>query len=389
MNNILLYDIAKILVSVAKENETITYNQLSQKLKNQIKPINLGHPIGELSKICYELGLPLISVLVVNQDTGIPGDGFYKLCSDLKGISEEEAMINLEKEKESVHKCSEWNKLLEYFNVDKINSEKKEMTRKVTHNKPKYWLVVHDIDAYNENPRLLGFSNKIYNAKNIKPKDKVVYYLSGTSTIKGIYEVSDKPWKRDPRWSSVHQIQIQPILELENEIDFKTLVPHLNLFVNKEKWFTYIQGTNAVRELPERDYKFIEKSVIKASINNNEQNYLKVLEDDKKLTNESIEVKINRIKRYQQIVNELKRKYQSRCQIEGCNFTFKKKNGEYYSEGHHLKPLSEGGSQTADNIVILCPNHHRMFHYADVKIFKLKGNRRKVLINGKVHYIKY
>lgn len=94
--------------------------------------------------------------------------------------------------------------------------------------------------------------------------------------------------------------------------------------------------------------------------------------------NETIEIKINRIKRYQQVINKLKEKYNNKCQIEGCNFSFKKKNGGYYSEGHHLKLLSEGGSQDENNVVILCPNHHRMFHYADINIENKKIIKEKL-----------
>ena len=98
---------------------------------------------------------------------------------------------------------------------------------------------------------------------------------------------------------------------------------------------------------------------------------------------------MKRIKRYQKIVNDLKSRYENKCQIEGCNFTFKKKNGEYYSEAHHIESLAKGGSQDESNAAILCPNHHRMFHYADVEIFERENERRKVRINGDEKYILY
>lgn len=388
MKNKLLYDIVKILVEVAKNNEIITYKDVSKKLNNQVIPKNLGMPIGELSKIAHKLGLPLISVLVVNQETKIPGDGFYKLYSELKGVSESQAIKNCQQEIDNAHNCNKWDKLLNYFGFEDDKVKKSDETQGKK-NKSKVWLVVHDIEAYNENCRLLGFSDKIYNAKNIKAKDIVVYYFSGTSTIKGIYEVCEKPWKRDIRWTSEHQISIKPILELENDIDFKVLVPNLALFKNKERWYGCIQGTNAIRELSEDDFKIIEQRVYKTFINNKELEYVNLLEDDLTIENESVEVIISKIKRKQQIVNKLKNKYNNCCQIERCNFTFLKKNGECYSEAHHINLLSEGGSQAESNVVILCSNHHRMFHYADIKIFDREGDRCKVIINGEQHYIKY
>lgn len=385
MKNI-LYDIAVILIAAAGRRETITYNQLSEKLNRQIAPINLGHPIGELSYKSYDLDLPLISVLVVNQDTQIPGDGYFRLSSQLKGFSEIEAMNDFQNEALRVYECGEWAKLL--------NSLKKDNNDRIQKNidiiyKPKYWLGVHDQVAYEENSRLLGFKDSVYNAKNIKPKDIVVYYLSGSSRIKGIYEVSETPWLRDPRWSSENQIGIEPIMETEIGVDIRDLVPDLSIFTNKERWFSHIQGTNAVRELSLKDYNLIEKSVSESLIKNNETLYLNLQEDVTGLSNETIEVKINRIKRYQHVINKLKIKYKNECQIEGCSFSFKKKNGDYYSEGHHLELLSEGGSQDEDNVVILCPNHHRMFHYADIDIQEKINNKRKVVINGEEEFIVY
>jgi len=100
------------------------------------------------------------------------------------------------------------------------------------------------------------------------------------------------------------------------------------------------------------------------------------------IENESIEVKVKLIKRCQKIVKLIKNKYDSKCQIQSCGFTFAKTNGENYSEAHHLKPLSENGSQDESNVVILCPNHHRMFHFCTVKVFDVVGNKRDIEING-------
>lgn len=382
----MLYDIATILIDVAGRRETITYNQLSEKLDRQIAPINLGHPIGDLSYISHDLDLPLISVLVVNQDTHIPGDGYFRLSSQLKDFSEIEAMNDFQNEASRVYECNEWHKLLDYLKGDNANRTQESMD---SIPKPKYWVAVHNQIAYEENPRLLGFNDSVYNARNIKPKDIVVYYLSGLSMIKGVYEVCEKPWLRDPRWSSEHQIGIEPIMEAEIGVDIRDLVSDLSIFMNKERWFSHIQGTNAVRELPVEDYNLIEKAISGSLIENSENLYLNLQEDDTGLSNETIEMKINRIKRYQKVVNKLKSKYKNECQVEGCGFTFKKKNGDYYSEGHHLELLSEGGSQDESNVVILCPNHHRMFHYTDIDIQERVNNKRKVIINGEEEFIVY
>ncbi len=68
------------------------------------------------------------------------------------------------------------------------------------------------------------------------------------------------------------------------------------------------------------------------------------------------------------MVRELKEKYNHRCQI--CGLQLYKGNGEYYSEGHHLRPLGREhfGVDDEDNIIILCPNHHTEFDYGVIAI---------------------
>ncbi|PHM07127.1 hypothetical protein [Nostoc sp. 'Peltigera malacea cyanobiont' DB3992] len=67
-----------------------------------------------------------------------------------------------------------------------------------------------------------------------------------------------------------------------------------------------------------------------------------------------------------------------------------KNNGGFYSEAHHLNLLSQEGSQYENNVVILCPNHHRMLHFAQVEPIKDKEkNKRFVKINGKDYFIIY
>lgn len=93
---------------------------------------------------------------------------------------------------------------------------------------------------------------------------------------------------------------------------------------------------------------------------------------------EDIEIKFARIrKRNQRAVRELKELYEHQCQISGKKYLFRKKDGTYYTEAHHLVPLGEGGADNPLNIVILSPLIHRMFHHADVQgldLTKIKLN---------------
>ncbi len=64
-----------------------------------------------------------------------------------------------------------------------------------------------------------------------------------------------------------------------------------------------------------------------------------------------------------QIGEELKRNYAYRCQICGRNV------GEFYglnlAECHHIEPFSRSLNNDAANLIIVCPNHHRILHAAE------------------------
>ncbi|HSV50251.1 MAG TPA: HNH endonuclease [Candidatus Acidoferrales bacterium] len=71
-----------------------------------------------------------------------------------------------------------------------------------------------------------------------------------------------------------------------------------------------------------------------------------------------------------------------KCQM--CGKFVLKKNGGHYVEAAHIKSKSSGGPETPDNLLILCPNHHKEFDLGDRNIivnskekiiFDLNGNR--------------
>ena len=93
---------------------------------------------------------------------------------------------------------------------------------------------------------------------------------------------------------------------------------------------------------------------------------------------------VNRVMRIRQrnnrLVKNLKNLYSGRCQITGEQFTFQKRNGEWYSEVHHLIPLGENGSDAYANAIVVSPLIHRMLHYAEVSEINLNN-----IIDGHLH----
>ena len=78
---------------------------------------------------------------------------------------------------------------------------------------------------------------------------------------------------------------------------------------------------------------------------------------------EIIEGVVRLYRRDQRIVGPLKALYEGRCQFKGCTNMIETETG-WYTEGHHLIPLGKGGSDHPTNLVILCPQHHKILHHA-------------------------
>ena len=114
-----------------------------------------------------------------------------------------------------------------------------------------------------------------------------------------------------------------------------------------------------------------------------------LLEDLQMLDNKYKEITKSVIIRYQKIVEHIKQTRGRKCQI--CQYSFIMDNGNEYCEAHHIQYLSKNGSQSSDNVILLCPNHHRMFHYAHDAVFvdDLVDGKRKVLIENVEHLIDF
>ena len=55
------------------------------------------------------------------------------------------------------------------------------------------------------------------------------------------------------------------------------------------------------------------------------------------------------------------------CQLCGNSAPFISSTGEPYLETHHIKPLSDGGEDSPQNAVAVCPNCHRKLHNLKLK----------------------
>lgn len=60
-----------------------------------------------------------------------------------------------------------------------------------------------------------------------------------------------------------------------------------------------------------------------------------------------------------------KQKYKDACQICGMNMRI---DQGYFCDAHHLKPLKNGGLDISENIVVVCPNRHRVLDRSQTEV---------------------
>ncbi len=96
------------------------------------------------------------------------------------------------------------------------------------------------------------------------------------------------------------------------------------------------------------------------------------------------QVKFFRVARKYVLVSKLKLLYKDKCQV--CGTSINISNTKRYSECHHLKPLGHphNGVDNLNNMIVVCPNHHKMFdkgaiaiHPITNQIYVFEGNNYK------------
>jgi predicted RNA-binding protein len=127
-----------------------------------------------------------------------------------------------------------------------------------------YWLIVTSPENFRLDRENLGFKFQGLphrfrrQVQKMQIGDRVVYYImklqkfGATATITGDYiEDSTKLWiDEDEMWPARRPSKPNIMLNDDELIDAKRLVPDLKFIVKKEKWGTYFQGS--IKAIPEK-----------------------------------------------------------------------------------------------------------------------------------------
>lgn len=141
---------------------------------------------------------------------------------------------------------------------------------------PTYWMLVSGANNF-ETSRERGFdiagmkSRHGRKAAEVKPGDKVVFYLTGAMAFGGVAEVTGEAfYAEDPIWCSSREGEVYPHrfpIQIEAAVAAEDYVPAADLVERmkhtkkwpSEHWRLAFQGN--VHRLPREDYELIRQSI--------------------------------------------------------------------------------------------------------------------------------
>ena len=112
---------------------------------------------------------------------------------------------------------------------------------------------------------------------------------------------------------------------------------------------------------------------------------LDILSERKKQKNKTENYQGSRNKRDNESIAIIKYLRNFECQI--CGKSILKADGTYYVEAAHIDPKRDKGKETLENILLLCPNHHKEFDLGKREILYRDDKSVSLKINGRTYNI--
>lgn len=109
------------------------------------------------------------------------------------------------------------------------------------------------------------------------------------------------------------------------------------------------------------------------------------LQKNRNFEDEEVTVNVKKYKRNNKTIALIKLLRNFECQI--CNTFILKKDGSKYIEAAHINPKHKKGKEIEENIILLCPNHHKEFDYGDLNIIEHTKERIEFILNKQNYYI--
>ncbi|MEC3908375.1 HNH endonuclease [Tamlana sp. 2201CG12-4] len=171
------------------------------------------------------------------------------------------------------------------------------------------------------------------------------------------------------------------LIALQTHIEYYENIQNVKMHKMREIYTKY-------SSLSIEDIDIYEQNEIIKALNLEEKNRKQIIKELKSLKPtdpEIVTINSKSFKRNNKTIAQIKLLRKFKCQI--CSTSIKKKDGTLYIEAAHIKPKNKKGHETLDNILLLCPNHHKEFDYGKREIlehtqemihFKLNGTEHKI-----------
>ena len=123
-----------LLEAIERREFRVTYKEVAERLSPRLgRTVNphyeLAYPLGAVSSLCHELGLPLISAMVRYSDAksaNAVGEGFYPLACELKPeYKDRDPVEDWKTELDRIRKCQEWGRLKDYLDGIQVTAHAK------------------------------------------------------------------------------------------------------------------------------------------------------------------------------------------------------------------------------------------------------------------------
>lgn len=137
---------------------------------------------------------------------------------------------------------------------------------------------------------------------------------------------------------------------------------HLNKMVLEQSSIDRFSDGNMkyVEAMADRDVSIVEDEKTAPSLSDDALLQIAKKKERKHVTTKTV-ITVQK-QRDPYIAEYAKRRAAGKCQLCGNYAPFKDANGKPYLESHHIIWLANGGEDTIDNTVALCPNCHRKMH---------------------------
>lgn len=267
LNEIQIQLTKELLKTVVELEPNVTYKDLAKRVTDAGLPLHhrqVGRNIGEISKLCFNLGLPLLSAKVMNQSSHAPGEGFLDLYKSLDPTIKGDPKYLFKKELEKIRKCENWYILTEQLGieVEGIKRPENKDIKKQNNKLDKMFLQIYESvfpeEVHNEKYSEGSVKSVLVNKyeRNPAAKRKCIEHYGTKCQICG-FKFSDKYGEIFE--NKIHVHHIKPLSEIGEEYEINPIADLIPVCPNCHI-VLHSKGKNEVYSIDEVRKMIVENS---------------------------------------------------------------------------------------------------------------------------------